>query len=318
MGHHVWRLRLADGFCSAQFHPEVSHAYRSGQLGLLLADLALPFDGIMQVDTSIFSRIRKSISAVLVTASADASRKSGRSSRNTRDSRMSMSGCVSAAVEQNCGRTGTSYPFNEPDEPKFNRDGTLSPASTGAKVRFEPSVDFQPMTVPGAFACPIPVGVSQPRRSHSQDGLLSTDTEAHINRANKVIRRASISLGSTRTPIFRSASFPARISETRRSEDSENILRRQAAATVMQARTRGMLERVNYKNLMQAVLLIQIKTRGWVRRTGRLRYMVAAATENAETESTVADGAESDMAMPKTKASILRERAATEASGGDV
>lgn len=63
---------------------------------MLLADLALPFDGIMQVDTSIFSRtcIHKSISAVLVTASADAShrascRESTRDSQNLRRSRIS-------------------------------------------------------------------------------------------------------------------------------------------------------------------------------------------------------------------------------------
>ena len=38
----------------------------------LLADLALPFHGIVQVDVSIFKRIRKSISAVLVAAVEDA------------------------------------------------------------------------------------------------------------------------------------------------------------------------------------------------------------------------------------------------------
>jgi hypothetical protein len=227
---------------------------------LLLADLARPFDGIMQVDVSIFGRIRKSISASLTIANADArasSRMSSRSSRNT---------CGSGY----CQSPVRSFAASEPDEPRL---------STGPKVRFEPAAHSGPATeptVPGT----VPLEIKRPRVESS------FNTEERIKQAHAIMRRASLSFAPARkSPILRAsqgshaehaaAAAAATAADATDATDDDNdnndeddyYVHQDAAATTIQSQTRGMLARKRFRLTMRAIMTIQRRIRGWKRRS---------------------------------------------------
>ena len=198
---------------------------------LLLADLARPFDGIMQVDVSIFGRIRKSISASLIIANADArasSRMSSRSSRNT------CSGHSQSTVR--------SFAASEPDEPRL---------STGPKVRFEPAAYSGPATeptVPGT----VPLEIRRPRVESS------FNTEERIQQAHAIMRRASLSFAPARkSPILRvSQGSHVEHDDNDDNDDGDYYVHQDAAATTIQSQTRGMLARKRFRLTMRAIMTI--------------------------------------------------------------
>ena len=231
----------------------------------LLADLALPFSGIVQVDRSIFFRIQRSISGVLVATQAQLAGDSDRKSRSTRGSSFRYPSNRASARNSNIRARSDMRRTEHGFQPAARHTHFKEPPATTADTVRSPTARAKPRNAPS------------PTRGRGRAGgarsSINIDIDEHMQQAAACCRRMSVDLqavhglqsllngedtaGSppTRRPHATTDSLSR--SETWPRIGSESPTAREKAATKIEAHARGFIVRAYLKTMIGAVLVVQ-------------------------------------------------------------